>query len=142
MLISVLKALQFHNLSSRKMFLTRAWYLPLKVKIILAFGAIYFVWGSTYLAIRFAVETIPPFFMMGSRSLLAGGILYAWSRWRGEERPKRTQWVKAAIIGSLLFLGGHGALAWGEQILIRPAAVVKCVHCRDTKEHSIGRTQV
>ncbi len=115
MLTSILKTLQFHNLPFRKKFLTRPRYLPLRVKIILAFGAIYFIWGSTYLAIRFAVETIPPFFMMGSRSLLAGGILYAWSRWRGEERPKLTHWVKAAIIGSLLFLGGLGALAWGEQ---------------------------
>ena len=115
MLTSALKTLQFNNLPIRRMFTTKTPHFSLNMKFILAFGAIYFIWGSTYLAIRFAVETIPPFFMMGSRSLLAGGILYVWTRWRGEERPRLTHWGRAAVIGSLLFLGGHGALAWGEQ---------------------------
>lgn len=115
MLTSDLKTLQFHNVLFRKMFKTGARHLSLKIKMILAFAAIYFIWGTTYLAIRFAIETIPPLFMMGSRSLLAGGILYAWARWRGEERPQFRHWIKALVIGSLLFLGGHGALAWSEQ---------------------------
>ncbi len=91
--------------------------LKLNIKMILAFGAVYFIWGSTYLAIRFAIETIPPFFMMGCRSLLAGAILYTWARLRGEERPQPTQWLTAAALSTLLFVGGHGALAWSEQVV-------------------------
>lgn len=82
---------------------------------ILAFAAIYLIWGSTYLAIRYAIETLPPFFMMGSRSLVAGALLYTWARARGVRRPSPGQWATASMIGGFLFLGGHGALAWGEE---------------------------
>lgn len=114
---SDLKSIRFRDYCFRKPVEMDASGFPTKIKIILAFGAIYLIWGSTYLAIRFAIETIPPFFMMGCRSLLAGGILYAWARLRGDDRPKPAQWVTAAIVGTLLFLVGHGALAWSEQII-------------------------
>lgn len=114
---SGLKSLRFREHCFRKLVEMEASGLPAKIKIILAFGAIYLIWGSTYLAIRFAIETIPPFFMMGCRSLLAGGILYTWARLRGDERPEPAQWMTAAVVGTLLFLGGHGALAWSEQVV-------------------------
>jgi drug/metabolite transporter (DMT)-like permease len=117
MLSSNLKLVQPPNRSYKKTTKVGTHWLSIKLKIILAFGSIYLIWGSTYLAIRFAIETIPPFFMMGCRSLLAGGVLYAWARWRGVERPQLMHWVWATFIGVLLFLGGHGALAWSEQIL-------------------------
>jgi drug/metabolite transporter (DMT)-like permease len=82
---------------------------------IAAFAAIYLIWGSTYLAIRFAVATIPPLLMMGTRSLLAGTILVLWSRMRGGELPKREHWRSLLIIGTSFFLVGHGLLAWAEQ---------------------------
>ncbi len=91
--------------------------LLLKLKLFLAFAAIYVIWGSTFLAIRFAIESIPPFFMMGSRSITAGGALYLWARFRTGERPRPVQWLNAALFGSLLITAGHGALAWGEQVV-------------------------
>ncbi len=80
-----------------------------------AFAAIYVIWGSTYLAIRYAVETLPPLFMMGTRHLAAGFVLYAGMRSRGAARPEARHWLGALVAGSLLFLGGHGTLAWAEQ---------------------------
>ncbi len=77
--------------------------------------SVYVAWGSTYLAIRFAVETIPPFLMAGIRFLIAGGLLYAWRRLAGDKRPARLHWRSAAIIGSLLLLGGNGGVSWAEQ---------------------------
>ncbi len=84
-------------------------------RVIAAFAAVYIVWGSTYLAIRYAVETIPPFFMVGARFLVSGAVLYAWSRWRGEPRPTRSQWRDGFITGVLLLCCGNGAVAWAEQ---------------------------
>jgi drug/metabolite transporter (DMT)-like permease len=84
-------------------------------KLLAAFAAIYFIWGSTYLAIKYALEGIPPFLMMGTRSLAAGFILYLWSRGRGEEKVKRENIFPIIIIGVLFFLVGHGMLAWGQQ---------------------------
>jgi drug/metabolite transporter (DMT)-like permease len=78
---------------------------------------IYFVWGSTYLAIRFGVETMPPFLMAGSRFLLAGGILYAWVRIKGAPRPQAVDWRSALFLGALLLLGGNGLVTWAEQWL-------------------------
>lgn len=86
-----------------------------RVPIVLAFAAIYLIWGSTYLGIRYAVETIPPLLMMAIRHCTAGGLLYAWVRWRGNPAPTLRQWGYAAIAGALLFLGSHGSLAWAEQ---------------------------
>lgn len=91
--------------------------IPLKIKIFIAFGAIYVIWGTTYLAIRFAIETIPPFLMMGFRFLTAGTFLYAWARFRGQAKPNLRQWKISALVGTLLFLGGAGSLSWSEQVL-------------------------
>jgi drug/metabolite transporter (DMT)-like permease len=84
------------------------------IKLALAFTAIYLVWGSTYLAIRYAVETIPPLVTAGIRHTIAGGILLAWACARGY-RPKREHWTAGAIVGALFFLVGHGTLHWAEQ---------------------------
>ena len=84
------------------------------IKLALAFTAIYLVWGSTYLAIRYAVETIPPLVTAGIRHTFAGGILLAWACARGY-RPKRKHWIAGAIIGARFFLIGHGSLHWAEQ---------------------------
>lgn len=84
-------------------------------KVLLAFAAVYVIWGSTYLGIRFAVETIPPFLMAGVRFLIAGGLLYGWLRARGAPAPSVTQWRAAAIIGALLIGVGNGAVSWAEQ---------------------------
>lgn len=84
------------------------------IKIALAFVAIYLVWGSTYLAIRYAVETIPPLVTAGIRHTIAGGILLAWACLRGY-RPRREHWVAGIVLGALFFLIGHGSLHWAEQ---------------------------
>jgi drug/metabolite transporter (DMT)-like permease len=84
-------------------------------RVLLAFAAIYVLWGSTYLAIRFAVETLPPFLMAGTRHLAAGLILYAWTRRRGGGRPTARDWKLAAGIGALMLLGGNGMVSWAEQ---------------------------
>ncbi len=81
----------------------------------LALGSIYLIWGSTYLAIRFAIETLPPFIMAGTRFLIAGVLLYVVARGRGAPRPTRAQWRGAAIVGTLLLMGGNGAVTWAEQ---------------------------
>lgn len=86
-----------------------------KAKLLGAFFLIYIVWGSNFLAIRYAVETIPPFLLMGVRSLLAGVCLFAWARLRGADRPTPRHWRAAASAGVLLFLGCHGLLAWAQQ---------------------------
>jgi drug/metabolite transporter (DMT)-like permease len=77
--------------------------------------AVYIIWGSTYLAIRFAVESLPPFSMAGVRFVLAGAALYAWRRARGDTAPSRREWRAAAIIGVLLLVGGNGGVVWAER---------------------------
>lgn len=84
------------------------------IKLGLAFAAIYLVWGSTYLAIRYAVETIPPLVAAGVRHTVAGGVLLAWAYARGY-RSRREHWIAGAIVGALFFLVGHGTLHWAEQ---------------------------
>ncbi|MBZ5568336.1 MAG: EamA family transporter [Acidobacteriia bacterium] len=88
---------------------------PKPALLILAFVAIYVVWGSTYLGIRVAIESIPPLLMMGIRHLAAGTLLFAYLRLRGEAAPPRFAWKPAVLAGALCFLGGHGLLAWAEQ---------------------------
>lgn len=80
-----------------------------------ALAAVYVIWGSTYLAIRFAIDTIPPFLMAGVRFLIAGTLLYAWARARGAARPTRRNWLAAALVGACLLLGGNGGVTWAEQ---------------------------
>jgi len=87
----------------------------MKSRIWGALIAIYLAWGSTYLAIHFAVESIPPFFMTGVRFLVAGLILYTWRRLAGDPAPTRAQWRSGAIIGNLLLVGGIGGVTWAEQ---------------------------
>jgi drug/metabolite transporter (DMT)-like permease len=84
-------------------------------RLYVAFLTVYVIWGSTYLAIRFSIETLPPFLMAGIRFLIAGGLLYGWARWRGATPPAGTDWRKAWIIGGLLLLGGNGGVVWAEQ---------------------------
>ncbi|MFY9820972.1 MAG: drug/metabolite exporter YedA [Thermoanaerobaculia bacterium] len=83
--------------------------------IAIALGAVYVIWGSTYLAIRFAIETIPPFLMAGSRYLTAGTLLYGWSRLRGAPRPTLVHWRSALILGAFMLLMGNGCVVWAEQ---------------------------
>ncbi len=85
-----------------------------RLKVLLAFGAIYFVWGSTFLAIRFAVQTLPPLLTMGTRHLAAGGLLVLWLAARGHVRPEPRLWLPACFAGACCFLGCHGLLAWAE----------------------------
>jgi drug/metabolite transporter (DMT)-like permease len=85
---------------------------PRAVAIWVALFTIYLVWGSTYLAIRYAVESLPPFLMAGTRVLIAGGLLYAWRRARGDAAPSRLEWRSAAIVGVLLLGGGNGGVSW------------------------------
>jgi drug/metabolite transporter (DMT)-like permease len=88
----------------------------MRARLLTAFAAVYLVWGSTYLAIRFAVETLPPLLMAGSRFVISGAILLAWARFReGAAPPLRTEWRTGFISGSLLLLGGNGGVAWAEQ---------------------------
>ncbi|MET0554667.1 MAG: EamA family transporter [Vicinamibacteria bacterium] len=80
-----------------------------------ALFALYLFWGTNFLAIRWAAESMPPFLMMGVRSLLAGVLLFAWARFREGARPAPGQWGRAAAVGVVLFVGCHGLLAWAEQ---------------------------
>lgn len=86
----------------------------MRARIIAAFAAVYILWGSTYLAIRFAIETLPPWLMASGRFLVAGGLLYLVARLRGAERPHRGHWGATLLIGGLLLLGGNGAVVWAE----------------------------
>ncbi|MDP3184809.1 MAG: EamA family transporter, partial [Anaerolineales bacterium] len=87
----------------------------MRLRIWIALLAIYLIWGSTYLAIRYAVESIPPFLMAGTRFLTAGIVLYTWRRLAGDPAPTARQWRSTAIIGLLLLLGGNGLVSWAEQ---------------------------
>jgi len=83
--------------------------------IIFAFAAIYLIWGSTYLAIRYAIETLPPFLMAATRFLTAGAILFTWSTLRGTVRPSFAEWRRAFAVGALLLLCGNGGVTWAEK---------------------------
>jgi drug/metabolite transporter (DMT)-like permease len=88
--------------------------------ILVALGTLYLVWGSTYLAIRIAISTMPPLLMASVRFAIAGVLLYAWSVRRGDtagDRPGRSQWISTAIVGVLLLAGGNGGVSWGEQFV-------------------------
>jgi drug/metabolite transporter (DMT)-like permease len=87
---------------------------PSTALLVAAFAAIWIIWGSTYLAIRYALETLPPFLFAGVRFLIAGTILAAVALVRGAPRPTAANWRAAALIGVLLFLGGNGAVVWAE----------------------------
>src|SRR5438876_908815 len=84
-------------------------------KILLAFAIIYFVWGSTFLAIRVGVREVPPFLLAAMRFLVAGLVLYGWMRMQGEPSPSRRQWLSAFLLGLLIFVLDYGLLFWAEQ---------------------------
>jgi drug/metabolite transporter (DMT)-like permease len=88
---------------------------PAAWKLVLAFASVYLIWGSTYLAIRFGVQTIPPFTLASVRFFLAGGILLAIAVAQGARRPTARHWVSAAVIGAFLPLGGNGLVTWAAQ---------------------------
>ena len=98
---------------------------PSTLLVILAFAAVYVIWGSTYLAIRLAIETLPPFLMAATRFLVAGLILFAWAGFNGESvwRPF-SQWRKALIIGGLLLLFGNGGVTWAEKYIASSLAAL------------------
>lgn len=87
------------------------------VVVALALFCTYFIWGSTYLAIRFAIDSFPPFLMAGLRYFLAGGLLMAWLVWRGASLPTKQQWLSAAIVGILLMSLGNGVVTYAQQTI-------------------------
>ena len=84
-------------------------------KTLLAFAIIYFVWGSTYLAIRVGVREVPPFLLAGIRFLLAGLVLYGWMILRGERQPTGREWASASLLAIMFFVLDYGLLFWAEQ---------------------------
>lgn len=82
--------------------------------ILACLAATWLVWGSTYLAIKFALVSFPPFFQMGTRFLAAGAVLLAWMRWRGAAMPSARQWRNALVVGTLMLGGGMGGTAVAE----------------------------
>jgi len=90
---------------------------PTKIRIIAAFAALYLIWGSTYLGIRFAIETMPPFLMAGSRFLIAGIIMYAIAWSQGITKSTWANWRTSLIIGACLLLAGNGGVTISEQYI-------------------------
>lgn len=88
---------------------------PVRWKILFAFSLIYFVWGSTYLAIRVGVHEMPPFLMAALRFTAAGLILYGWMRVTGIPSPTAQQWRHATVLGTLMFFMDYACLFWAEQ---------------------------
>jgi len=86
-----------------------------RARLVLAFFAIYILWGSTFLAIRVAVETVPPLFAAGVRFAIAGTILYLWARTRGADGPSGLQWRNLTTLGALMFLFTYSGLFWAEK---------------------------
>ena len=88
----------------------------LPIPLLAALATVYVVWGSTYLGIKVALEGFPPMMLGATRFLIAGALLYAWtSRSDQAARPTRQQWIAAAIAGTLMLVGGNGAVTWAEQ---------------------------
>jgi drug/metabolite transporter (DMT)-like permease len=93
-------------------------------KIILAFLAVYIIWGSTYLGIRYAIETLPPFLMAGTRFFIAGAILFIWAKLHGDRIASPVQWRRAFVIGALLLLCGNGGVTWAEHYIASSLAAL------------------
>jgi drug/metabolite transporter (DMT)-like permease len=89
----------------------------LALQIVAAFLAVYIIWGSTYFAIKVAIQTMPPFLMAGARFLVAGALVFGWLLLRGEARPKLVHWRSALILGGLLLFMGNGGVTWAEQVI-------------------------
>lgn len=89
-----------------------------RVLILLAFAAVYLIWGSTYLGIRYAIETLPPFLMAATRFMVAGAILFIWASVSGESiRASFSQWPRAFLLGALMLLCGNGGVTWAEKYI-------------------------
>lgn len=97
---------------------------PTKISIWIGMLIIYVVWSSTYLAIRFAVESFPPFIMAAARFLIAGILLYGFRRIKGDAPPRGLEWRSTAIIGLFLLLGGNGGVSWAEQRVVSSIAAL------------------
>jgi drug/metabolite transporter (DMT)-like permease len=97
---------------------------PPQLAIWAALSAVYLIWGSTYLAIRFAVETIPPFLMAAVRFIVSGGFLYVLRRSGGDPAPQAAEWRSAATIGIFLLVGGNGGVVWAEQFVTSSLAAL------------------
>jgi drug/metabolite transporter (DMT)-like permease len=97
---------------------------PSAVGIWIAIISVYIVWGSTYLAIRFAVQTMPPFLMAGIRFLISGSLLYLIRRTWGDPKPTCQEWRSASIIGIFLLVGGNGGVVWAEQWVVSGVAAL------------------
>ena len=89
----------------------------LALQIVAAFLAVYIIWGSTYFAIKVAIQTIPPFLMAGARFLVAGALVFGWLLLRGAARPKLVHWRSALILGGLLLFAGNGGVTWAERYI-------------------------
>src|SRR5579872_3200529 len=102
------------------------WKVGLKLSplILGCLAATWLIWGSTYLAIKFALPDFPPFFQMGSRFIVAGGMLLGWVRLRGGRLPSVREWRNATYIGALMLLGGMGCVAYAEQTVASGLVVV------------------
>src|SRR5512135_2590730 len=88
---------------------------PATWKLLLAFGIIYFVWGSTFLAIRVGVREVPPFLLAAMRFVLAGAVLYGWVRMKGTGPPTSREWRSASLLAILIFVLDYGLLFWAER---------------------------
>jgi drug/metabolite transporter (DMT)-like permease len=88
-----------------------------RIAVMGALLIVYLFWGGTYLGIRIAVQTIPPFLMAGTRFLVAGVAVYLFAILKGAARPTREHWLDAGIVGGLLLLGGNGVVSWAEQLV-------------------------
>src|SRR5438046_5347350 len=98
--------------------------VPRKIRIVIAFAALYLIWGSTYLGIRFEVEAIPPFLMAGTRFLIAGLIMYAIAWSQGIGKSSWANWCSALIIGACLLLGGNGGVTISDKYIDSGLAAV------------------
>ncbi len=98
---------------------------PSRGLMVAAFAAIYLIWGSTYLVIRYAIESIPPFLMIGTRFVFAGIVLWTWARARGAAVGTRREWFTATLVGTLLLFAGNGWIAWAEKFV--PSSIAALV---------------
>jgi len=101
-----------------------SWFESRTVQIVLSFAAVYLIWGSTFLGIRLAIETIPPMIMAGTRWTVAGWLFYFFLRWRGAPRPTARDWRIAAIVGGGIIFAGNGSVTYAEQYIPSGTAAV------------------
>lgn len=98
--------------------------MGLTLPIASALLAVYIFWGGTYLAMKFAIETLPPLLMAGTRFMIAGLMVYIWQILRAKERPTMVHWKNAAVVGGLMLLGGNGGVVWAEQLVSSGMAAI------------------